>query len=256
MCETPGRALKSATRRRRRRRPSSFLPTGCWLSIVGAENMIGDWPRPCANVDIRPRRTKSRATAGTLNGRKQMLCRTLTRAVVAALAVAAFAVTAAHSENIAVGNYGSSANGMPFAVALAKGYFQQEGANVTGIIASERRRHVGAQRDGRRRLRRGQSRCDRGRDPAGRRHQDRQRQRADDRRVRLAGEEGLADQDDPGPEGQEDRLHQSALDQPGARHPDAGRRPGSSPRTPSSSRPAASGRWLRRSNSARSTAHR
>ena len=38
------------------------------------------------------------------------------------------------AENIAVGNYGSSANGMPFAVALEKGYFQQEGANVTGIV--------------------------------------------------------------------------------------------------------------------------
>ena len=47
------------------------------------------------------------------------------------------AVDAAHAENIAVGNYGSSANGMPFAVALAKGYFQEEGANVTGIIASQ-----------------------------------------------------------------------------------------------------------------------
>ena len=47
------------------------------------------------------------------------------------------APAAAMAENIAVGNYGSSANGMPFAVALEKGYFQQEGANVTGIIASE-----------------------------------------------------------------------------------------------------------------------
>ena len=47
------------------------------------------------------------------------------------------AAAAAMAENIAVGNYGSSANGMPFAVALEKGYFQQEGANVTGIIASE-----------------------------------------------------------------------------------------------------------------------
>lgn len=43
----------------------------------------------------------------------------------------------ATAENIAVGNYGSSANGMPFAVALAKGYFQEEGANVTGIISSQ-----------------------------------------------------------------------------------------------------------------------
>jgi NitT/TauT family transport system substrate-binding protein len=29
----------------------------------------------------------------------------------------------AFAEDIAVGNYGSSANGMPFAVALANGYF-------------------------------------------------------------------------------------------------------------------------------------
>ena len=49
--------------------------------------------------------------------------------------VATFA-TVASAEEIAVGNYGTSANGMPFAVALAKGYFQEEGANVTGIIAS------------------------------------------------------------------------------------------------------------------------
>jgi NitT/TauT family transport system substrate-binding protein len=43
----------------------------------------------------------------------------------------------AHAENIAVGNYGSSANGMPFAVALYKGFFKEEGADVTGIIASQ-----------------------------------------------------------------------------------------------------------------------
>ncbi len=47
------------------------------------------------------------------------------------------AVGPAAAENIAVGNYGSSANGMPFAVALAKGFFKEEGADVTGIIASE-----------------------------------------------------------------------------------------------------------------------
>jgi NitT/TauT family transport system substrate-binding protein len=51
--------------------------------------------------------------------------------------VGMIAAAAAMAENIAVGNYGSSANGMPFAVALEKCYFQQEGANVTGIIASE-----------------------------------------------------------------------------------------------------------------------
>jgi NitT/TauT family transport system substrate-binding protein len=47
------------------------------------------------------------------------------------------ATLAASAESIAIGNYGSSANGMPFGIALAKGYFQEEGANVTGIIASE-----------------------------------------------------------------------------------------------------------------------
>jgi NitT/TauT family transport system substrate-binding protein len=43
----------------------------------------------------------------------------------------------AEAENIAVGNYGSSANGMPFAVALYKGFFKEEGADVTGIVASQ-----------------------------------------------------------------------------------------------------------------------
>ena len=44
---------------------------------------------------------------------------------------------AASAEAIAIGNYGSSANGMPFGVALAKGFFKEEGADVTGIIASQ-----------------------------------------------------------------------------------------------------------------------
>ena len=41
------------------------------------------------------------------------------------------------ADEIAVGNYGIAANGMPFAVALEKKLFQQEGANVTGIISSQ-----------------------------------------------------------------------------------------------------------------------
>jgi NitT/TauT family transport system substrate-binding protein len=43
---------------------------------------------------------------------------------------------AARAEQIAVGNFGVSANGMPFAVALEKGYFKAEGIDVTGIISS------------------------------------------------------------------------------------------------------------------------
>ena len=42
----------------------------------------------------------------------------------------------ARSEEIVVSNYGVSANGMPYAVALAKDFFKAEGANVTGIITS------------------------------------------------------------------------------------------------------------------------
>ena len=43
--------------------------------------------------------------------------------------------TSSHAEEIAVGNYGVSANGMPFGVALVKGYFKEEGLNITGLIS-------------------------------------------------------------------------------------------------------------------------
>jgi NitT/TauT family transport system substrate-binding protein len=65
-----------------------------------------------------------------------MGARFFVRAFIPAIAMVVGA-SAASAEQIAVGNYGSSANGMPFGVALAKGYFQEEGANVTGIIASQ-----------------------------------------------------------------------------------------------------------------------
>ena len=44
--------------------------------------------------------------------------------------------SSAQAEEIVVSNYGVSANGMPYAVALEKGFFKAEGANVTGIITS------------------------------------------------------------------------------------------------------------------------
>ncbi len=53
-----------------------------------------------------------------------------------ALALAAVLCATARAEEIAVGNYGVSANGMPFAVAMEKGYFKEEGLNITGIITS------------------------------------------------------------------------------------------------------------------------
>jgi len=53
-------------------------------------------------------------------------------AALAALAVA----SGAQAEEIVVSNFGVSANGMPYGVARAKGFFKEEGANVTGILTS------------------------------------------------------------------------------------------------------------------------
>jgi NitT/TauT family transport system substrate-binding protein len=59
------------------------------------------------------------------------------RIVAAAAALAALVAARAGGEEIAVGNYGIAANGMPFAVALEKKLYQAEGADVTGIISSQ-----------------------------------------------------------------------------------------------------------------------
>src|ERR1700751_2963300 len=40
------------------------------------------------------------------------------------------------AEQIVVSNYGIAANGMPYAVAMEKGFFKDEGADVTGILSS------------------------------------------------------------------------------------------------------------------------
>ncbi|MEO5699357.1 MAG: ABC transporter substrate-binding protein [Casimicrobiaceae bacterium] len=42
----------------------------------------------------------------------------------------------AHAEQLVVSNFGVSANGMPFGVAMAKGYFKDEGLDITGLISS------------------------------------------------------------------------------------------------------------------------
>jgi NitT/TauT family transport system substrate-binding protein len=52
------------------------------------------------------------------------------------LALCTMVAAPARAEDIVVSNYGVSANGMPYAVAEAKGYFKEEGANVTGILSS------------------------------------------------------------------------------------------------------------------------
>lgn len=45
-------------------------------------------------------------------------------------------VAPAQAQRIVVSNYGVAINGAPFAVAMERGFFREEGANVTGIITS------------------------------------------------------------------------------------------------------------------------
>ena len=58
------------------------------------------------------------------------------KSLILALGFAATLATA-NAEEIVVSNYGVAANGMPYAVAMAKGFFKQNGADVTGILSSE-----------------------------------------------------------------------------------------------------------------------
>ena len=50
--------------------------------------------------------------------------------------VAALVSATGGAEEIVVSNYAVSANGMPFGIAMAKGYFKDEGLNITGLISS------------------------------------------------------------------------------------------------------------------------
>jgi NitT/TauT family transport system substrate-binding protein len=55
-------------------------------------------------------------------------------AVVAVVAV--LPLRAMAQEQIVVSNFGVAANGMPYAVAMAKGFFKEEGADVSGVLSS------------------------------------------------------------------------------------------------------------------------
>jgi len=60
----------------------------------------------------------------------------LARIAAAGVLAGTVAAGPARADDIVVSNYGVSANGMPFAVAMAKGFFKEEGADVTGILSS------------------------------------------------------------------------------------------------------------------------
>ena len=55
----------------------------------------------------------------------------------AAGATAAAPGVANAAQQIVVSNYGIAANGMPYAVAMAKGFFKQAGADVAGILSAQ-----------------------------------------------------------------------------------------------------------------------
>jgi len=55
---------------------------------------------------------------------------------IAVAILAALAAGASRAEQLVVSNYGIGANGMPFAIAMEKGLFKQEGADVDGILSS------------------------------------------------------------------------------------------------------------------------
>ncbi len=56
---------------------------------------------------------------------------------VAVTAATMLAVSMVHAEDIVVTGYGAVADSFPYTVAVAKGFFKQCGADVTGIVASE-----------------------------------------------------------------------------------------------------------------------
>ena len=62
---------------------------------------------------------------------------TMRRSLILAAAFAGLTLAgAARAEQIVVSNYGIAANGMPYAIAMEKGFFKQQGADVSGILSS------------------------------------------------------------------------------------------------------------------------
>jgi NitT/TauT family transport system substrate-binding protein len=56
--------------------------------------------------------------------------------VIFLVAVMFLPLCAMAAEQIVVSNFGVAANGMPYAVAMEKGFFKEEGADVSGVLSS------------------------------------------------------------------------------------------------------------------------
>src|SRR5271169_4891029 len=106
------------------------LPRGRSRPSVKFCSRLGRGPSPILSLrQPGPQR-------GTWIGRVRVM-RTNPRSLLLAAAFAGLAFTgAARAAQIVVSNYGVAANGMPYAVAMEKGFFKQEGADVSGILSS------------------------------------------------------------------------------------------------------------------------
>jgi len=80
---------------------------------------------------------ESSAKAGGAGKRSMKPWRTALTAFACAAVFSGAASGARAAQQIVVSNYGVAANGMPYAVALAKGFFKQAGADVSGILSSQ-----------------------------------------------------------------------------------------------------------------------
>src|SRR5689334_9350453 len=81
-------------------------------------------------------RMKSGRTGPAYREEKMSALRTRARALLAGAAIA-FSAVPAHADEISVTHWGALMYGVPYAVALDKGYFKQEGVDITAILTSK-----------------------------------------------------------------------------------------------------------------------
>ena len=127
---------------------------------------------------------------------------------------------AAKAETITVTHWGGQFYGVPYAVAMEKGFFKKHGRRRHRHPDRGRRRHRGPQHAGRRHsVRRGLAGRRRAGDQCRAEARHRRRRRPDRGRPDVGGEEGFAADRHQGPGRQADRLHRAGLGQQHG-HPD------------------------------------
>src|SRR5579862_2312308 len=126
---SPGPIKLNLTVPSRRYTPMACVTTRLFftLSVVSCNMGFG-----CQSADFDRRRYDDVSDGGDrMKVLLAMRCRLL-----AIMLCIAFGSRMATAEDIAIANYGVAMNGMPFAIAISKGYFKEEGAaNIAGIMA-------------------------------------------------------------------------------------------------------------------------